>query len=132
MPLCYDAASRKTTTLSFLRRWHGIYKGKQSDPFYHTDAWLAVRAVALLRDHGVCQICLAAFRAGKMRRPRSATIVHHIIPRTERPDLELDLDNLQSVCSKCHNQEHPEKGGAHGADKPHSARPRMAARVIKI
>ncbi len=85
-----------------------------------------------MRDHEICQLCLAAFRAGKMRRPRRATIVHHIIPRTERPDLELDLDNLQSVCAVCHNQEHPEKGGARGADKPASARPRVTARVIKI
>lgn len=109
-----------------MRRW------KQADPFYHSGPWLAVRAQALIRDHETCQICLAAFRAGKMRRPRRATIVHHIIPRTERPDLELDLDNLQSVCATCHNQEHPEKGGEHGADKPAAARPRVTARVIKI
>lgn len=109
-----------------------MYKGKQSDPFYHSGPWLAARELALERDHRMCQICVAAFRAGNMRRPRKATIVHHIIPRTERPDLELDLDNLQSVCATCHNQEHPDKGGAHGADKPAVARPRVTARVIKI
>ncbi len=105
---------------------------KQSDPFYHSAPWLAVRSQALLRDHEICQVCLAAFRAGKMRRPRRATIVHHIIPRTQRPDLALDLDNLQSICAICHNQEHPEKGRKGGADRLTSARPRVAARVIRM
>ena len=95
------------------------YRGKQSDPFYHSGAWLAVRQEALLRDHEICQICLRAFQAGLMRKPRRATIVHH-------------LQNLQSVCAICHNQEHPEKGGAHGADKPGQTRPKITARVLKI
>lgn len=63
------------------------YRGKQSDPFYHSNAWLAVRKNALLRDHEICQICLRAFQAGLMRKPRRATIVHHLIPRTGTPRL---------------------------------------------
>lgn len=109
-----------------------MYPTKQTDPFYTSARWLRVRARALARDHGICQICLAAFRAGYMLRPRKATIVHHIIPRTERPDLELDLDNLQSVCATHHNREHPEKGGSRGADMTDKARPQAAARIIKI
>ena len=108
------------------------YRGKQSDPFYHSSAWLAVRKNALLRDHEICQICLRAFQAGLMREPRRATIVHHLIPHTERPDLELDLQNLQSVCAICHNQEHPEKGGVHGADKSGQTRSKITARIVKI
>lgn len=109
-----------------------MYPAKQTDPFYTSARWIRVRAQALARDNGICQICLAAFRAGGMLKPRAATIVHHILPRTERPDLELDLDNLQSVCATHHNREHPEKGGAHGADMADKALPRMAARIIKI
>lgn len=109
-----------------------MYRGKQSDPFYHSGPWLRVRELALMRDHGICQVCLKQYLAGSMRRPRRATIVHHLIPRNERHDLELDLNNLQSICAIHHNQEHPEKGGSRGADKPRSARPAAAARIIKI
>ncbi len=108
-----------------------MQNAKQTDPFYTSARWLHVRAKALARDHYTCQLCLAAFRDGAMLRPRTATIVHHIIPRTERPDLELDLDNLQSVCATHHNREHPEKGRSRGADML-GARPRTAARIIKI
>lgn len=109
-----------------------MYRGKQSDPFYHSDPWLCVREMALERDHQICQVCLKQYLAGGMRKPRRATIVHHLIPRNERHDLELDLDNLQSICAIHHNQEHPDKGGSHGAGKPGSTRPKMTARIIKI
>ncbi|MBM7681958.1 5-methylcytosine-specific restriction endonuclease McrA [Pullulanibacillus pueri] len=29
----------------------------------------------------------------------------------ERPDLALDINNLETICPSCHNKEHPEKGG---------------------
>ena len=109
-----------------------MYRGKQADPFYHSGPWLDVREVVLERDHHICQVCLRAFRAGKMRRPRQANTVHHIIPRKERPDLALDPSNLESICAICHNREHPEKGRSRGADKPENARPHGTARVIKI
>lgn len=109
-----------------------MYKGKQSDPFYHTRRWKAVRKLVLERDHAICQVCLRLYRAGCMDRPREANTVHHLIPRTERPDLELALDNLESICAIHHNQEHPDKGGSHGADRPQAARPRVVARIIKI
>ena len=72
------------------------YRGKQSDPFYHSSAWLAVRKNALLRDHEICQICLRAFQAGLMRKPRRATIVHHLIPRTA-PTWSLTC----KICNPC-------------------------------
>ena len=82
---------------------------KESDPFYHSAAWKHVRAVALMRDHGMCQDCMDRMRAGIGVRPRRATLVHHIIPRSERPDLELDPDNLRALCAECHEREHPER-----------------------
>jgi 5-methylcytosine-specific restriction endonuclease McrA len=36
-------------------------------------------------------------------------MVHHIIPRKERPDLELVMDNLRSLCATCHEEHHPER-----------------------
>jgi 5-methylcytosine-specific restriction enzyme A len=32
-----------------------------------------------------------------------ATEVHHKVPVLERPDLGLDLDNLESLCGPCHD-----------------------------
>ena len=55
----------------------------------------------LERDHYWCQVC----------RRRWANTVHHIIPIEERPDLALDMDNCEAICTICHNQVHPEKGG---------------------
>ena len=82
---------------------------KESDPFYHSAAWKHVRAVALMRDGGMCQDCMDRMRAGIGVHPHRATLVHHIVPRSERPDLELDLDNLRALCPECHEKEHPER-----------------------
>ena len=82
---------------------------KESDPFYHTAAWKRARQAALMRDHGMCRECMDRMRAGIGVRPNRATMVHHVIPRSERPDLELVLDNLISLCDSCHEKNHPEK-----------------------
>ena len=82
---------------------------KESDPFYHSKEWKRLRAAALQRDCGMCQDCMDRFRDGLIRKPRRAVMVHHVIPRSERPDLELQLDNLRSLCATCHEEHHPEK-----------------------
>ena len=82
---------------------------KESDPFYHSAAWKRLRQVALMRDGGMCQDCMDRMRAGVGIKPNRATLVHHIIPRSERPDLELDPDNLRALCTECHEREHPER-----------------------
>ena len=83
---------------------------KQTDPFYTSGPWRAIREQALIRDHYICQKCLKKWEMGKILKPHDATMVHHIIPRSERPDLELCLENLISLCDSCHNEEHPERG----------------------
>lgn len=82
---------------------------KESDPFYHSAAWKRVRQVALMRDHGMCRDCMDRMRSEVGFKPRRATMVHHVIPRSERPDLELVLDNLLSLCDRCHENRHPER-----------------------
>ncbi|MBR2664833.1 MAG: HNH endonuclease [Clostridia bacterium] len=99
---------------------------KESLPFYHTAAWKRARAAALRRDQGMCRDCMDRFLAGYGVKPRRAELVHHVIPLEERPDLALDLDNLLSLCSECHNRRHPEKGQQPGQETAHSMR------VIKI
>lgn len=81
---------------------------KVRDPFYISGPWKALRLAVLARDLYWCQRCKKTW----------ANTVHHIIPRKERPDLELDPDNCEAVCEKCHNQAHPEKYGGGKAAKP--------------
>jgi 5-methylcytosine-specific restriction protein A len=76
-----------------------------NNPFYKSTAWQKCREIVLIRDHRLCQPCL---RAGRLT---PANTVHHIQPLEERPDLALDIGNLESICPACHNKEHPEKGG---------------------
>ena len=106
-----------------------MFGRKESDPFYHSRAWKAARELVLIRDHWLCQECKRAFEAGEAQRIRQATTVHHIKPREERPDLALDLDNLESICAICHNQQHPEKGRRPGKT---TEAPPAGTRVIKI
>lgn len=103
-------------------------KYKDSDPFYHSEAWRRVRRQALIRDAGMCQDCMERFKGGISMHPNRATMVHHIQPRSERPDLSLDLSNLVSLCDGCHNARHPEKGK--GEDGKEDLTQGM--RVIKI
>ena len=78
-------------------------------PFYHTEAWKRVRELALQRDMGMCRECMRALELGFGQKPRRAVMVHHIQPLKERPDLALDLNNLESLCAKHHEEKHPER-----------------------
>lgn len=82
---------------------------KESDPFYHRKEWKRIRETALQRDRGMCRDCMERMKSETGFRPHRATMVHHVIPRSERPDLELDLGNLVSLCAECHEKRHPEK-----------------------
>lgn len=77
---------------------------KKVNPFCKTAAWLKCREVALIRDNFLCQPCF------KNDRLVSAEIVHHIKELERYPELGLSLDNLESVCTSCHNKLHREKG----------------------
>ena len=83
---------------------------KESDPFYRTKEWKALRRVALDRDGGMCCDCMEKFKAGLIKKPRRADMVHHIKSREDYPELALVLSNLRSLCDTCHNRRHPEKG----------------------
>lgn len=100
---------------------------KESAPFYHQEVWKRLRGVALMRDAGMCCDCMEKFNVGLITAPSRATMVHHIIPIEERPDLALDLNNLRSLCDRCHNIHHPEKGR-----KRQQVSTPQGIRVIKI
>lgn len=105
-----------------MREMHPERDYKESAPFYHTNAWKRLRAVALQRDGGMCQDCMDKLRDGLKVRPHRAEMVHHIIPVEERPDLALNLNNLRSLCNACHAARHPEKGGSHQDQPEHHMR----------
>jgi 5-methylcytosine-specific restriction endonuclease McrA len=69
-----------------------------SNPFYRSKAWLKVRAQALKRDNYCCTICGISIRG------RGQSRVDHTIPLKVRPDLSLELSNLQSLCPGCDNR----------------------------
>jgi 5-methylcytosine-specific restriction endonuclease McrA len=103
---------------------------KESAPFYHSGTWKEMRKQRLEIDGGFCVECMAEVERGERKKPRRATMVHHVLPITERPDLALDITNLRSLCDMHHNREHPEKGG-HGQAGRKDRRP-TALRVIKV
>ena len=103
---------------------------KESEAFYHSSPWKAARKARLEIDGGMCTECMAEFERGERLKPRRATMVHHLQPIKERPDLALDLDNMRSLCDMHHNREHPEKGGQGKASHKQTTPPRM--RVVKV
>ena len=90
--------------------WEGRTEYKESNPLYHRVAWKRAREEALRRDRYMCADCMQRFEAGYGIKPNRATMVHHLVPIDELPDLALRLDNLVSLCDECHNRRHPEKG----------------------
>ncbi len=72
-------------------------KNRSGDPFYSSKAWIAVRD-ARRHANPLCQEC---------ERHQKLTPMHavdHIKPRATHPELELDYDNTQSLCERCHNR----------------------------
>lgn len=89
-----------------------------------------MRRARLMLDNYLCTACAEEFAAGGAA-PRPASMVHHVIPITQRPDLALDIDNLRSLCDMCHNRLHPEKGGQGQAASRTPKKP-ANMRIIKV
>ena len=79
---------RKYNTVT---RYRNDTKSKQYN-FYRTTTWSRIRQQALDRDHYVCQYC---------GQPNSKT-VDHIVPIEYDEQLKASLDNLATICRKCH------------------------------
>lgn len=79
------------------QRYYDEYqRDKRAASFYKSVAWRRLREQRLTKDYGLCQDCLM------WQRVTPATEVDHIIPIRARWDLRLNLDNLRSLCHKCH------------------------------
>ena len=82
------------------------YQMKQiDDSFYNSKEWKHKRNMILRRDKYQCQECR------RYGRTTEAVTVHHIKHLDEHPELALEPSNLISLCNRCHNKAHPEKGG---------------------
>lgn len=61
------------------------------------DNWTRLRNL-FMRNHPTCSRC-----------SRPGEEVHHKIPRSVRPDLCYDWENLETLCRECHRAEHGHK-----------------------
>ena len=70
-----------------------------AEKFYKSKAWQDCREAFFIFRHGLCERC---GRPGK--------IVHHKIYLTPEnindPYITLSFENLELLCSSCHNKEH--------------------------
>ena len=74
------------------------------DKFYKSKEWYKLRArvIAAWQQHDLpCSYCGQAIAWGH---PSGKAIVDHIIPRRDRPDLELDPANLTVLHHSCHTR----------------------------
>lgn len=92
-------ANRKAEGRSPVKRLNPIGKPhpdyKRDDAFYSSSVWRELRYMAL-KNHGAsCQCCGAT--------PRDGAVLHvdHVEPIYKRPDLKLQLSNLQILCADC-------------------------------
>ena len=73
------------------------------DSFYWSKEWRKTAALYMRKSNHICERCGAL-----------AHIIHHrdyLTPgNVNNPDIAFGWDNLEALCSDCHNREH--KGGA--------------------
>lgn len=65
------------------------------DAFFKSQQWQRLRYEVLSKSNMSCELC------GASRRNGAELHVDHIEPRSLRPDLELEVDNLQVLCKAC-------------------------------
>jgi 5-methylcytosine-specific restriction enzyme A len=73
-----------------------VRRGTTAERGYDAD-WKRLRSQFLLRN----PVCVRCRRAGRVV---PADTVNHRIDIALRPDLRLEWDNLEALCSRCHNR----------------------------
>ncbi len=67
-------------------------ENKEYVGFYKTTAWRHTREQVLTRDYSTCVRC-----------GLSGNIVDHIVPSEDDWEDRLNIDNLETLCQRCHN-----------------------------
>lgn len=70
---------------------------RECDKFYTSYKWRKTRRIVLDRDRHTCQRCLHKFGIIETKKLEG----HHIKSRVHYPELELDQDNIITVCKRC-------------------------------
>ena len=74
-------------------------KEYDNSSFYHSKEWRKISALYMASQNYICERC-----------GRSATICHHRKhlngENVHDPEVALSFSNLESLCLRCHNQEH--------------------------
>lgn len=73
---------------------------KEYVSFYRSTSWRKKRKQALVRDNWICKDCEAEGIIS------IAEEVHHIVETKDDWSKRLDLDNVISLCKRCHNKRH--------------------------
>ena len=82
------------------KRYADTPERKESNRFYSSKRWLKLRAM-FLRSHPLCEKC------GDVAR-----IAHHSkVSVKDDPSRAMEWDNLEALCQKCHEAEHPDRWG---------------------
>lgn len=85
---------------------HPNWKGgstPERQKLYRTELWKKIVRTAFERDNWVCQRCGGGTTYG------NGLHTHHLKSWADYPDDRFDLDNLITLCRKCHNWVHSNK-----------------------
>lgn len=78
--------------------------------FYKSTPYRRWREAVLKKANYKCERC-ARYGRTLDGMPVPAVVAHHKKTVEEYPELRLCIDNGEALCARCHNREHPEKGG---------------------
>jgi 5-methylcytosine-specific restriction endonuclease McrA len=68
--------------------------------FYNSRGWRNLADEVIVANHGECQMCKDSHILTR------ATLVHHVKPLREHPELAYDRSNLMPLCHDCHERIH--------------------------
>ncbi len=81
------------------KRYNKLYKMIEPRPQKLQTKWIRLRKKVFERDGYKCQVC------GSQKN----LCAHHIKPRGGYPELAYEIDNVITLCKKCHAEKHPDK-----------------------
>ena len=99
----YKPTEKKNCRMQKLLTSEYNHRRPERHKIYSTSRWQKLRAYKRKRNP-LCEECL------KHGRITPAVLVDHIIP-IEEGGAVFEIENLQSLCSECHNKKHAEGRG---------------------